>query len=398
MKNMTIYILDDNQDMLDMLNDMAEDIGLHVQCFSSGKRFFEHIVSFEENSLMVLDLSMPEMDGIEVMRRLATMLNPPQLILISGHDIGVLHSAVKLGVEHQLKIISSLDKPIQLDSFQKLLLKFCVSSVGFKNIKQEFIQCALLPETLLAAIRNDELVLHYQPQIEISSGQLMSCEALVRWQHPELGLIYPDYFIELAEVNGLMEELTSWVLNKAVEQGSQWMRLNLAIPISINVSANNISSLLLPEQISDLLNNHMLKPEMITLEVTESTLMGELVTSLDTLTRLRLKGIGLSIDDFGTGYSSLSKLHKIPFTELKIDKSFVISMLEDDDAKAIVKTCVMLGHELNMTVVAEGVESKAHLDILSKLGCDIAQGYYFSKPVPAAEMLIYMTRDKTSTE
>lgn len=395
---MTIYILDDNQDMLDMLNDMAEDIGLHVQCFSSGKRFFEHIVSFEENSLMVLDLSMPEMDGIEVMRRLATMLNPPQLILISGHDIGVLHSAVKLGVEHQLKIISSLDKPIQLDSFQKLLLKFCVSSVGFKNNTREVIECALLPETLLAAIRNDELVLYYQPQIEISSGQLMSCEALVRWQHPELGLIYPDYFIELAEVNGLMEELTSWVLNKAVEQGSQWMRLNLAIPISINVSANNISSLLLPEQISDLLNNHMLKPEMITLEVTESTLMGELVTSLDTLTRLRLKGIGLSIDDFGTGYSSLSKLHKIPFTELKIDKSFVISMLEDDDAKAIVKTCVMLGHELNMTVVAEGVESKAHLDILSKLGCDIAQGYYFSKPVPAAEMLIYMTRDKTSTE
>lgn len=395
---MTIYILDDNQDMLDMLNDMAEDIGLHVQCFSSGKRFFEHIVSFEENSLMVLDLSMPEMDGIEVMRRLAKMLNPPQLILISGHDIGVLHSAVKLGVEHQLKIISSLDKPIQLDSFQKLLLKFCVSSVGFKNNTREVIECALLPETLLAAIRNDELVLYYQPQIEISSGQLMSCEALVRWQHPELGLIYPDYFIELAEVNGLMEELTSWVLNKAVEQGSQWMRLNLAIPISINVSANNISSLLLPEQISDLLNNHMLKPEMITLEVTESTLMGELVTSLDTLTRLRLKGIGLSIDDFGTGYSSLSKLHKIPFTELKIDKSFVISMLEDDDAKAIVKTCVMLGHELNMTVVAEGVESKAHLDILSKLGCDIAQGYYFSKPVPAAEMLIYMTRDKTSTE
>ena len=129
---------------------------------------------------------------------------------------------------------------------------------------------------------------------------------------------------------------------------------------------------------------------MLTLEVTESVLMGELVTSLDILTRLRLKGLGLSIDDFGTGYSSLSQLHKIPFSELKIDQSFVMSMLKDDESRAIVKTCIMLGHELNMDVVAEGVETLEHLNILKEMGCDIAQGYYYSKAIPADDMTKYL--------
>lgn len=144
---------------------------------------------------------------------------------------------------------------------------------------------------------------------------------------------------------------------------------------------------MLPEQLTELLTKNQLDPTMLTLELTESALMEELVTSLDILTRLRLKGVGLSIDDFGTGYSSLSQLHRVPFTELKIDRSFVANISGDDEAKAIVKTCIILGHELNMKVVAEGVETQEQFEILKQFGCDVVQGYFFSRPVTSDEIV-----------
>ncbi|MFK5893488.1 MAG: EAL domain-containing protein, partial [Pseudomonadota bacterium] len=195
----------------------------------------------------------------------------------------------------------------------------------------------------------------------------------------------------------LMSELTHWVISNVVQQERQWQKNDLEICVSANISANDITSLTLPEQLVQLLSDNELDPTRLTLEVTESALMGELVTSLDILTRLRLKGTGLSIDDFGTGYSSLSQLHRVPFTELKIDQSFVFNITEDPEARAIVKTCIMLGHELNMLVVAEGVEDQETWDILTQLGCDIAQGYFIARPMPADKLLIWAkARDKNS--
>ncbi len=385
-KQPTIYLVDDEPEMLALLGDMVEDLDLTAVCYQKATLFFEQVTEFEPDTLMVLDLNMPEMDGIEVMRRLASMNNPPALILISGHDIGVLHSAEKLGSAHKLNIITSLDKPIHLNSFQLLLKEYCRNLGKTTSVQPKGEANKFEPEELLQAINTDQLIIHYQPQFNIRTGKLISCEALVRWQRPDKGLIFPDDFIPIAEENGWMSLLTGWVIRNAVEQEKQWKELGHPTPISVNISAYDITSLSLPEQVSELLQTKQLDPTMLTLEVTESALMGELVTSLDILTRLRLKGIGLSIDDFGTGYSSLSLLHKIPFSELKIDRSFVMSMLEDDEARAIVKTCIMLGHELNMHIVAEGVETSEHLNLLKELGCDIAQGYYFSKPVTASDM------------
>ena len=185
----------------------------------------------------------------------------------------------------------------------------------------------------------------------------------------------------MAEQHNLIDKLTRWVLNTAVKQEQEWNVRNINIGVAVNISAFDVTSLTLPEQLASLIKKSELDPTKITLEVTESALMGELVTSLDILTRMRLKGIGLSIDDFGTGYSSLSQLHRVPFSELKIDRSFVSNMATDSEAKAIVKTCIMLGHELNMDVIAEGVETEADLETLKLLKCDLAQGYYFSKPL-----------------
>jgi len=186
-----------------------------------------------------------------------------------------------------------------------------------------------------------------------------------------------------------MGELTHWVIDRTVKQEQLWQDAGLTATVSVNISALDVTGLMLPEQLEELLKDNRLAPARLALEITESALMGELVTSLDILTRLRLKGIRLSIDDFGTGYSSLSLLHKVPFTELKIDRSFVSNMHEDSGARAIVKTCILLGHELHMRVVAEGVENEEHLELLKKMGCDLAQGYFIARPMPGSELMAW---------
>lgn len=293
---------------------------------------------------------------------------------------------MKLGRAHKLNIITSLDKPLQLAGFQQLLRRYFDDPQRVQSEKPYIPDGEIKPLELLYAIQNGQMELLYQPQFDTNTGKMRGCEALIRWRHPHRGLILPEEFINLVEQHGWMELLTRWVIEEAVKQEQIWKSLSHTIPISVNISASNITSLSLPEQVGELLESKQLDSAMLTLEITETALMGELVTSLDILTRLRLKGIGLSIDDFGTGYSSLSQLHKVPFSELKIDQSFVSAMIEDEQARAIVKTCIMLGHELKMKVVAEGVESEAQLKLLRHMGCDISQGFFCSKPVSADKL------------
>jgi len=388
MPQSTVYLLDDEPELVDLLSEVVELSGLKPRAFTRANQFFEQITAFELSSILVLDLNMPEMDGIEVMRRLSTMDSSPALILMSGHDSNVLHSAEKLGRAHNLEIMASLNKPVLLEEFQEILERHVPKREKQKPLDTPLLDTPISVAELQHAINNDDLILHYQPQIDINSGQLLGVEALVRWLHPQRGMISPDRFISMAEHNGLIGELTHLVIEKAVEQEQQWQSKGLKISVSVNISAVDITSLTLPEHLAKLLADKKLDPTHITLEVTEGALMGELVTSLDILTRLRLKGLGLSIDDFGTGYSSLSQLHRVPFSELKIDQSFVSNMTEDDEARAIVRTCIILGHELKMKTVAEGVETAEQLELLGQMNCDIAQGYFICRPVPADEISI----------
>lgn len=391
-----VYLIDDEPELVDLLSDVVELNGLKAQGYTQASLFFEQVKVFEENSILVLDLHMPEMDGIEVMRQLAKFNNPPALILISGHDPGVLHSAEKLGKAHSLEILASLGKPISIGLFQQLLEQHAFKGNLRQKSDTKSSNRQFTATELHRAIRDNQLVLYYQPQFDIASGAMTGAEALVRWQHPNYGLVFPDQFIPLAEKCGLIGSLTHWVIGEVVQQEQQWQKIGISLVVSVNISADDITALTLPEQLAELLLDNELDPTRLTLEVTESALMGELVTSLDILTRLRLKGLGLSIDDFGTGYSSLSQLHRVPFTELKIDRSFIANITEDSEARAIVKTCIILGHELNMLVVAEGVETDDHLELLKQMGCDRAQGYCYSRPIPPEEIekLIRSNKEK----
>ncbi len=241
---------------------------------------------------------------------------------------------------------------------------------------------------LQQALSADRLVLHYQPKIATQTGSLLGVEALLRWPHPEHGFIPPDQFILLAEQSGLIGPLTTWVLRRALEQYRLWQTAGISIPVAVNLSTRNLQDSRLPEIIADLLRQYSVSPEHLTLEVTETAVMADPVRARDVLTRLHDLGVRLSLDDFGTGYSSLGYLRDLPVDEVKIDKSFVRSIGNTDDAKdeAIVRAVILLSHALDLEVVAEGVEMGRTWDTLADLGCDTIQGYYTGKPMPAAAL------------
>jgi EAL domain-containing protein (putative c-di-GMP-specific phosphodiesterase class I) len=217
-------------------------------------------------------------------------------------------------------------------------------------------------------------------------------EALVRWQHPERGLVPPDEFIPLVQQTGLIQPLTRYVIDAALRQVRAWGEQGWDLSVAVNLSTRNLLDNELPEQIAALLARHRVDAGRLELEITESTMLEDPARTKAILERLSAMGIRLSIDDFGTGYSSLSYLKRLPVDEIKIDRSFVMNMVEDEDDATIVRSTIDLGRNLGLEVVAEGVESGPIWDRLSDLGCTVAQGYYLSRPVPAAEIVPWLER------
>jgi len=247
---------------------------------------------------------------------------------------------------------------------------------------------ALLGE-LRRGLENKELVLFYQPKADIKTGKVTSVEALLRWQHPEHGLTFPDDFIPLAEHTGLIRPLTLYVLNEALAQCHQWQEQGLTLNIAVNLSARNLLDSELPDDVAQLLDTWQVDPSLLKLEITENTIM---VDPPKVLTKLRDLGVGLSIDDFGTGYSSLSYLRKLPVEEIKIDRSFVMNMPQSENDQQIVRSTIDLASGLGLKVVAEGVETKDTWRELAEFGCDVVQGYFLTRPIPPQELVEWLAK------
>ena len=251
------------------------------------------------------------------------------------------------------------------------------------GLDRECAQRMSLMGDLRGAIEHDELLLYCQPKLQMSSGRVCGAEALVRWQHPRLGMVGPGDFIKLAESTGLITPLTYWVLEATLRQTYAWHELGLHQPLSVNLSARDLRDPKLVEHISGSLATWGAQPGWIEFELTESALMEDPVGALETLTRLKRLDVSLTIDDYGTGYSSLSYLQRLPVDSIKIDQSFVTDMVTNKDSAAIVHSTIELAHNLDLTVIAEGVEDQGTFDRLAALGCDMAQGYCISRPIPA---------------
>ncbi|HEY8681536.1 MAG TPA: sensor domain-containing phosphodiesterase, partial [Rhodanobacter sp.] len=249
-----------------------------------------------------------------------------------------------------------------------------------------------LVNDLRRAIPNGELEMYYQPKLNLDNRQVGHVEALIRWNHPQHGLISPDEFIPLAEHSGIIRMLTNWVMHEVIQQCAAWSEQQLDIGVALNLSAMDLGCGELPELLSAHLAKYRVDPARIILEVTETAVMRDAVYALEVLNRLRACGVQLAIDDFGTGYSSLSHLKRLPVTELKIDKSFVLSMAEDNDDAVIVRSTIELAHNMGLKVVAEGVENLRTLEMLRGYRCDVAQGYLISRPLPVQQMTAWLRR------
>jgi diguanylate cyclase (GGDEF)-like protein len=241
-------------------------------------------------------------------------------------------------------------------------------------------------DELQAAMTSNQLVVHYQPKIDLATGEVHSVEALVRWDHPTRGLLYPGAFLGLVEASGLMRAMTRLVLEMALDQAAAWQAQGEHLIIAINLSASALVDSDLPDEVFDMLEARGVPPAALQLEITEEFLMADHDRAWSILTRLRNGGVQISVDDFGTGYSSLSRLREMPIDELKLDRSFVQPMTDDTRAAALVASTIALAHSLGLRMVAEGVETNVAYAQLKRLGCDQAQGFLMSRPVPAAEL------------
>ncbi|HEX4116106.1 MAG TPA: GGDEF domain-containing phosphodiesterase [Solirubrobacteraceae bacterium] len=247
------------------------------------------------------------------------------------------------------------------------------------------------------ALGRGELILHYQPQIELQTGEVTGVEALVRWHHPTHGLLAPAKFIPLIEQTATIGPLTLHLIDQALDQLVAWRKLGITLQMSVNLSARNLLDVALPQQIAELLARHRVAPEKLIVEITESAAMIDPQRSVAVLAALRATGIGVSVDDFGTGNASIEYLATLPANELKIDRSFITGILEDTRSEAIVRSIIDLARNLGLTVVAEGIETEAVREALTALGCQTGQGYFISRPQSADALTAILRADGTTT-
>lgn len=387
-KKKRILIIDDDPDMANIICDVGQSMHFNCTVTTNANDFMNAYNS--EITLIFLDLVMPGMDGVELLRFLGKKQCKCGIIIVSGTDKRVLEAAEDFANSIGLLIVRRIQKPFRVDELEDILKKNENINLLVTE-KKPTIQKPIFTITeneLKRAIQNDEFILHYQPKINIATGKIIGVETLVRWVHTEHGIISPDHFINLAESCGLIDELGWLIIKKSLVEFEQVKsKTNSTLTMSLNLSPYSLRDISYPDKFTAILKKHTIDAEDIILEVTESGLLGELSNALDIFTRLRIKQTKLSIDDFGTGYAMMQHLKHIPASELKIDKSFIIEMLTQDSSRVMVQKSIEIGHSLGMKVCAEGVETREQLEFLRANNCDIAQGYFFSKPVPMQELI-----------
>ncbi|MBK1695055.1 response regulator receiver protein [Chromatium weissei] len=340
--------------------------------------------------LLITDLKMPGMDGIEFLRRLAHINYPGDLIIASGVDAQLLHTVADLARSKGLHLRGAVKKPLTRESLTELL----TARRQMNNQIIPVLAPEILNEDILDGIAHDEFSIAFQPKVDANTLQVVGVEALARWRHNGQ-MMRPDLFIHAAEQLGLIAPLSRVLLEKTLVGANQLFAEGFKLVIAFNLSANWLSDLQLPELIENSLSSTSLMPENLILEITETTILSDLDISMDVLTRLRIKGFKLSIDDFGTGYSSMEQLQRIPFGELKIDRSFVQGAGERPAVRAILAASINMARKLNLSTVAEGVETQADLDLVRGLGCDLVQGWLIAKAMPTAELIDWLKRRTT---
>ena len=331
--------------------------------------------------IVISDLEMPGMDGMEFVRHLGETGVRVSIILASALERKLLASIATMSEAYGINLLGVVEKPITPAKLEALITLHKPAQAQRGRPKTAGPTFTL--EEIAAGLRNNEFEPFFQPKVELATGRVKGAEALARWRHPQHGIIAPYAFIQPLEDNDLIDELAWIMLRKAAAFCSTWRSAGLEATVSVNLSLKSLTDIRLADRVTELVLSENLEPRHMVLELTESAATTDLGKALENLARLRIKGFGLSIDDYGTGYSSMQQLTRIAFTELKIDQSFVTNAAKQESAKVILESSLDMARKLNITAVAEGVETQADWNLLRQLGCGLAQGYFVARPMEA---------------
>ncbi len=362
-----LLVIDDEPEVAATVGRVARRAGFDTIVTTDAADFLDRALSWSP-SVIVLDLAMPELDGLAILKALSRQGSKAHILIVSGHDRVEMEYARSFGRNLGLNIAALLQKPLRIEWLREALRIIYDA--------QEVISA----DDAQLAIQRDEFFLEYQPKVRLDTLQTIGVEALARWNHPTRGLISPDSFIPVMETAGVMTRFTPHVIEMVVTQARRWRAIGINLNIAINVSGGCVGRLPLDDIIGRHCAEQRVDPAMLTVEITETAAMGDVVQAVACMRRLNAMGVRISIDDFGTGYSSLVQLHRLPFSEIKIDRSFVHGCAVNSERGIIVKTIISLARSLSLEVVAEGIETEDSRHFLQTHGCQIGQGYLFSRP------------------
>ena len=337
--------------------------------------------------VVICDLNMPGMDGMELIRHMGQMRHGASLIVVSGLDKSILGMVEVMSREYGVKLLGAIEKPLTGKKLKSLVERHWADTPAPGDPRN----ATLSSSDLAAALAAGQFETFFQPKVEMRTGELKGAEALARWRHPELGLLQPGVFMATVEADALIDPFTDFVAADAARACRAWRDAGLEMSVSVNLSLASLFDVELADRMTGIVRAEGLDPRHVILEVTESSATRDVARKLENLSRLRMNGFGLSIDDFGTGYSSMERLSRVPFTELKIDQAFVKTAAARPSSRAIVEASLQLARRLAIPAVAEGVETHADWDLMLGMGCEIAQGYYVARPMAAADMMEWVT-------
>ena len=337
--------------------------------------------------IVVSDLDMPGMDGMEFIRHLGEVGYEVSLIVSSSLERALVSSVETMARAYGVRLLGAVDKPVTPARLAEVIARHGGTPAAPGASPGPFTR-----EEVEDGLRRGQFEAWFQPKVRMRDGRAVGAEALARWRHPSKGLVAPQHFVALLERDGRIGALTDLMLRRAVAACRAWRAAGVSAHAAVNLSLSTVADMTIADRLQQLVVQHGLEPRHVMLEITESAEAADLGRAIENLARLRMRGFGLSIDDFGTGYSSLQQLARIPFTELKIDRSFVRMAATGEAKPALLESSLELAARLGMTAVAEGVETQAEWDLLDRLGCPAAQGFLVAAPMPGEAILDWMSK------
>lgn len=379
---LNVLLVDDSVAILNYVNKVLEqsyNIN-NVHTASSAPEAMQILRQSKQINLLFLDLNMPNVDGIQLLSQISELEFKGYVVIMSGVSTQIISSVESLAKTYGLNYIGTLLKPIHELDFQ-----YIIDKIGGSRQKSTPVESLKVYE-IIRAIKNNDLEVLYQPQVELATRKFIGVEALCRMNHPRLGMVSPDRFIDKAEESELIIHITLAVLKKSMGDWKKWRQSGLDIKLSVNVSPVALQQFEFADTIFMLLNDFSMPATNLCIEITEGVLANDDAQELMNLNRLNMRGVELALDDFGQKHSTIERLQKLPLTYLKLDKSYFIDNKDNTNQLALINTSLSVAKDLNIRTIAEGVENNAVMSLVTEMGCDFGQGYYIGSPMPAKKV------------